>query len=277
MDDPMTREAQAKDARKASAGEATARPNKTGRRRAERKKKTVSPIRRFIGQSVRILAFCIGILIAIPLVLVPLYSVVPAISTLMLYDLATFKGYKRTWVSLDDIAPVGVNSVMVSEDARHCEHNGVDWAVFYRVVEDYLDGGRARGASTITMQTVKNLFLTNHRSVVRKAVEIPIALYADLVWSKRRTMEIYLNIAEWDNQVYGIGAASEHYFGRPASKLNRRQAALLAVSLPNPKQRNPAKPSRTLNRLANTIVERARAANSYNQCVFPKKDAKSGG
>ncbi|MEM8798272.1 MAG: biosynthetic peptidoglycan transglycosylase [Pseudomonadota bacterium] len=218
-----------------------------------------------------------GILIAIPLVLVPLYSVVPPISTLMLYDLVTFKGYKRTWVSLDDIAPVGVNSVMVSEDARHCEHNGVDWAVFYRVVEDYLDGGRARGASTITMQTVKNLFLTNHRSVVRKAVEIPIALYADLVWSKRRTMEIYLNIAEWDNQIYGIGAASEHYFGRPASKLNRRQAALLAVSLPNPKKRNPAKPSRTLSRLANTIVERARAANSYNQCVFPKKDAKSGG
>ena len=207
------------------------------------------------------------LIVALPLVLVPLYTVVPPISTLMLKDLATFKGYERNWVSYDDISSRGVYSVMVSEDARHCVHNGVDWIEMRKAWNSIKAGGRGRGASTITMQTVKNLFLWNSRSFIRKAVELPLALYADLIWSKRRTLEIYLNIAEWDEGVYGIDAAARHYFNVPASKLTRRQSALLAVSLPSPIKRNPAKPTRGLNRLANKIVARARAAGPYVGCL----------
>lgn len=207
------------------------------------------------------------ILIAIPLILVPLYSFVPPISTLMMKDLVTLQGYKRDWVPLEDISNVAVHSVMVSEDARHCVHNGVDWVEMQKAWTSIQEGGRGRGASTMTMQVAKNLFLWNSRSYVRKALELPIALYMDLIWSKRRTIEIYLNIAEWGDGIYGIEAASQHYFKRPAAKLNRRQSALLAVSLPNPIKRNAAKPSRGLARLSNKIVARARAAGPYVGCI----------
>ena len=186
---------------------------------------------------------------------------------LMIKDLATLKGYERNWVSYDEISTRAVYSIMVSEDARHCVHNGVDWIEMKKAWNSIKEGGRGRGASTITMQTVKNLFLWNNRSFIRKGLELPLALYADLFWSKRRTIEIYLNIAEWDEGVYGIDAAAQHYFNVPASKLTSRQAALLAVSLPSPIKRNPAKPTRGLNRLAKKIVARARAAGPYVGCL----------
>jgi len=232
------------------------------------KKKTTKKAKRsFLRRLVRgFFLICVA-LIAIPLILVPLYSVVPPVSTLMLKDLVTFKGYDRQWVSLDDISSVGVYSVMVSEDSRHCVHGGVDWVEMRKAWESIQKGGRGRGASTMTMQVAKNLFLWNSRSFVRKALELPIALYIDLIWSKRRTMEVYLNIAEWGDGIYGIEAASQHYFKRPAKKLNRTQSALLAVSLPNPIKRNPAKPSRGLKRLSNKIVARARAAAPYVSCL----------
>lgn len=209
----------------------------------------------------------IVVIIALPVILVPLYAFVPPISTLMIKDLVTLRGYERNWVSLDEISTRAVYSVMVSEDSRHCAHNGVDWVEMRKAWNSIQKGGRGRGASTITMQTVKNLFLWNSRSFIRKAIELPLALYADLIWTKRRTLEIYLNIAEWDKGVYGIDAAARHYFKVPASKLTRRQSALLAVSLPSPVKRNPARPTRGLNRLANKIVSRARASGPYIQCL----------
>jgi monofunctional biosynthetic peptidoglycan transglycosylase len=117
------------------------------------------------------------------------------------------------------------------------------------------------------MQTVKNLFLSNGRSFLRKAVEVPLALYFDAVMPKRRVMEIYLNIAEWGPGIYGLEAAAHHYFGRPARDLTRKQAALLAVTLPNPHARNPAKPSAQLSRLANRIERRAQASGAYIGCI----------
>ena len=157
---------------------------------------------------------------------------------------------------------------MMSEDGQFCSHRGVDWGEMKAVVQDALDGEATRGASTIPMQTAKNLFLWNSRSFVRKAMEMPLAIAADFVWSKRRLMEIYLNIAEWGPGIYGIEAAAQHHFNVPAAKLSRRQAALLAASLPNPYERNAGKPGRGLQRLAGVIEKRARRSGGYITCLY---------
>src|SRR5690606_27185984 len=133
-----------------------------------------------------------------------------------------------------------------------------DWRELNGVVSEALSGERPRGASTIPMQTVKNLFLWADRSVIRKILEVPLALYFDAVMPKRRTLEIYLNIAEWSPNIYGVEAAARHHFGRSSKDLTARQAALRAVTLPNPKGRTPARPSAGLNRLASVIENRAR-------------------
>jgi monofunctional biosynthetic peptidoglycan transglycosylase len=171
-------------------------------------------------------------------------------------------------VSLDDISPVLVQSVMMSEDGQYCFHGGVDWAEMRMLVGDTLSGEATRGGSTIPMQTSKNLFLWNGRSFVRKAMELPLAVTSDFIWSKRRLLEIYLNIAEWGPGIYGIEAAARHHFKVPASKLSRHQAALLAVSLPNPIDRNAGKPGRGLRRLAAVIERRAQNSGEYIRCVY---------
>lgn len=206
---------------------------------------------------------------ALPLALTVLYAApaVRPVSTLMLKDTVTLQGYDRRWVSIDDIAPVLIHSVIMSEDGQFCRHRGIDWGAFNEVLEAVRAGEPARGASTIPMQTAKNLFLWHGRSYVRKAIEAPLALYLDFVLTKRRTMEIYLNIAEWAPGVYGAEAAARHHFGRSARELTARQAALLAVTLPNPATRNPGNPSAGLNRLANVIERRARQAGGHVECV----------
>lgn len=188
-------------------------------------------------------------------------------STLMLADLVLFRGYDRQWVPLERISPNLIRAVMMSEDGQFCSHSGVDWVQMRSVIDDALDGEETRGASTITMQTVKNLFLWNSRSFIRKGMEIPLALTADKVWSKRRTMEIYLNIAEWGPGIYGAEAAALHHFKIPAARLSARQAALLAVSLPNPIDRNAGKPGPGLRRLAAMVERRARGADPYISCI----------
>lgn len=208
-------------------------------------------------------------LAAVPLLLLLVYSLpfVRPVSTLMAADMVLLRDVDRRWVSLDDVAPVLVNSVMMAEDGQFCSHDGVDWHQLSLVLDDVGDGGPSRGASTITMQTVKNLFLWNGRSYVRKGLEFPLALAADAVLSKRRIMEIYLNVAEWGPGIYGIEAAARHYFNRSASALNARQAALLAVTLPNPAMRNPAKPTRNLTRLSRIVAGRAARSGAYVACV----------
>ena len=206
----------------------------------------------------------------VPAVLTFLYlpAFVHPISTLMLKDLVTLTGYERRWVSIDDVAPVLAHSVIMSEDGQFCFHRGVDIGELRGVVDDALAGEATRGASTITMQTVKNLFLWSRPlGTVRKVFELPLAVYFDAVMSKRRLMEIYLNIAEWGPGIHGIEAAAQYHFGIPAKQLSRRQAALLAVSLPNPIARNPAKPGPGLRRLANLIERRAARSGAYVGCI----------
>ncbi len=207
----------------------------------------------------------------VPAVLTFLYlpSFVHPISTLMLKDLVTLTGYERRWVSIDDVAPVLAHSVIMSEDGQFCFHRGVDIGELRGVVDDALAGEATRGASTITMQTVKNLFLWSRPlGTVRKVFELPLAVYFDAVMSKRRIMEIYLNIAEWGPGIYGIEAASRYHFKIPASKISKKQAALLAVSLPNPAIRIASKPGRGMRRLAAVIEHRARASGDYIKCLY---------
>jgi len=187
------------------------------------------------------------------------------ISTLMLKDMLLGRDYQRQWVGFDSISPRLVNAVMMSEDGRFCSHYGVDWQALHGEVTR--DSGPTRGASTIPMQTVKNLFLWHGRSYFRKILEIPLAVTADAVLSKKRIMEIYLNIAEWGPGIYGVEAASQFYFKKKASSLTPRQAALLAVSLPNPYSRNPTKPNAGLDRLARLIQNRAERSGAYISCL----------
>ncbi|KRB62853.1 monofunctional biosynthetic peptidoglycan transglycosylase [Rhizobium sp. Root708] len=216
------------------------------------------------------IVLALAALAIIPYALIVLYLIpfIHPVSTLMLRDLVLLRGYDRQWVSIDKISPVLVQSVMMSEDGQYCFHGGVDWAEMRMLVSDTLAGHSTRGGSTIPMQTAKNLFLWNSRSFVRKALELPLAVTADFVWSKRRLMEIYLNIAEWGPGIYGIEAAARHHFKVPASKLSSRQAALLAVSLPNPIDRNAGKPGRGLRRLAAVIERRARSSGEYVRCIY---------
>ncbi len=132
--------------------------------------------------------------------------------------------------------------MIASEDASFCDNDGVDWGALREVHERRGDGEPSRGASTLTMQTAKNLFLWPGRSVIRKGIEIGMALVLREAWSKARTLEIYLNIAEWGDGLYGIEAASQRYFHKSASQLNPHEAALLATSLPNPTLAQPRAP-----------------------------------
>ena len=212
----------------------------------------------------------IAVLIALPLVLTLIYALpfVRPVSTLMLWDLVTFQGYTRQWRAIEDISQNLKNAVIMSEDGQFCFHHGIDLGELRGVVEDALDGESPRGASTITMQVAKNLFLWNGRSLLRKALELPLAAYIDLVMSKRRIMEIYLNIAEWGpGGIYGINAGVDRAFGIDAQSMSARQAALMTVILPNPILRNPAKATRGLTSIARIVERRARAAGDYVGCI----------
>lgn len=208
------------------------------------------------------------ILLVAPFVLVPAYIVVPPpVTNLMLWRLVQGQGITRHWTPIEQFSPNLINAVLSSEDGRFCLHWGVDWQAVEIVIDDLIDGGNPRGASTLTMQTVKNLFLWPSRSYLRKGLEIPLALYADLIWSKRRIAEIYLNVAEWGPGLYGAEAAARRYFGKTAARLSMREASLLATALPNPLVRNPRRPGAAHMRLARTVEARARKSAGLFSCV----------
>jgi monofunctional biosynthetic peptidoglycan transglycosylase len=198
-----------------------------------------------------------------------LYWAVPPVSTLMLGRWLTLQPVERDFVGLDEIAPSLPLAVMTAEDSRFCEHNGVDWDALWDVVEAADEDGPARGASTIPMQVAKNLFLWPSRSYLRKGMEIPVALYLDLIWSKRQMMEVYLNVAEWGEGVFGAEAAARKYFRKSARNLNAREAALLARALPNPLLRNPANPKPGHRALAGQLQARMARAAPFSDCLKP--------
>jgi monofunctional biosynthetic peptidoglycan transglycosylase len=198
-------------------------------------------------------------------VLMLLWRFAPPVSTLMVARWATLRSVDRQWVPLERISPRLVASVITSEDARFCRHGGVDWDAINVVLDT--DGGPTRGASTIAMQTTKNLFLWPSRSYIRKGLEVPLALVLDFAWSKRRVMEVYLNIAEWGDGIFGAEAAARRYFGKSAAALTAREAALLAAALPNPRARDPRKPPRRHALLARIVERRAQAAGGLTDCL----------
>jgi len=163
---------------------------------------------------------------------------------------------RYTFVPLRRISLHLVHAAVASEDARFYEHHGIDWVELSKVVEDARrHGSVARGASTITQQLVKNLFLTTHRSLVRKGVEFTLAPLAELILSKERILELYLNVVEWGPGVYGAEAATRFYFHTLAQDLSRAQAARLVACLPAPLERTPAE----MRDLGEDILERMRA------------------
>jgi monofunctional biosynthetic peptidoglycan transglycosylase len=208
------------------------------------------------------------VLLLLPPVLTVIYAVVPPVSTLMLGRYAQLLWVDRQWVPLKEISPNLIRSVIASEDGGFCINHGVDWGALKEQVEALSEGERPRGASTITMQTAKNLFLWNGRSYIRKGLEIPLALMLDAVLTKKRILEIYLNIAEWGEGIFGAEAAAHAWFGKPAKDLSRTEAARLATALPNPLGRNPAKPAAGHQRLAAKNVARVRRAGPIFDCVL---------
>jgi monofunctional glycosyltransferase len=208
-----------------------------------------------------------------PIVMALVYTIVPPpITNLQIVRLFSGNGLKHDWVSLDQMSKHLPRAVLSSEDARFCEHSGVDWIEFQEVVDEVFDDDEEpiRGASTISMQTAKNLFLWEGRGplgLIRKVLELPTALWMDLIWSKRRMMEVYLNVVEWAPGVYGAEAAARHHFGKSAAKLSRREAALLAAVLPNPIKRHAGKPSRRVNRIADRIQIRMAGMGAYLSCL----------
>ncbi len=198
-----------------------------------------------------------ALLFALPLSLLLIYlAVPPPVTPLMVIRLLEGEGLERQWVPLSDISPHLPRAVIASEDNAFCQHGGFDWQAIDDAIEDFRDGKRLRGASTLSMQTSKNLFLWPGRDYLRKGLEAYLTVMLELLWSKERILEVYLNIAEWSSGVYGAEAAAQHYFNKPAKALTRREAALLATVLPNPRQRSAARPSARQRRHAEVVARR---------------------
>jgi monofunctional biosynthetic peptidoglycan transglycosylase len=225
---------------------ATKASKKTSRRAAPKK-----GARRFLWRWVRraVLAFvalvCIG---------VSLFGVVNPPTTLyMASESRRLGGLLHDWVAIEDIAPVMARSVVAAEDANFCLHWGFDMAAIRKVIE----AGETRGASTLSQQVVKNVYLWPARSYVRKALEAMITPVVELVWTKRRIVEVYLNVAEFDEGVFGVHAAAAHYYGVTPDALTATQAARLAAILPDPKGRSASRPGQFVQRRAASIADGA--------------------
>lgn len=219
---------------------------------------------------VRIILGAAAAFVLLPYLLTLIYAVVPPpLTAMMLWKKAGGNSIDYRWRPLSETSQNLVRSVVTAEDAGICRHNGVEWAVLREVVRQQVesDGGATRGGSTITQQVAKNLFLWPSRSFVRKGLELPLALWIDLVWSKRRIVEVYVNIAEWAPGVYGAEAAAQHHFGKSAKSLTRDQAARLAAALPNPAVRDAGQPGPKTRAKARTIRRRVNSTLPYLDCL----------
>lgn len=192
--------------------------------------------RRLIGLTLRAVLI-VGVL---AILATALFAVVnPPTNMYMRAEAHRLGGVKQNWVPLEQIAPAMARSAVAAEDANFCEHWGFDM----QAIRTALAEGSQRGASTISQQTVKNVYLWHGRTYTRKALEAMMTPLVEAVWSKRRIIEVYLNIAEFDEGVFGVGAAAQHYFGVSARDLSATQAARLAAILPSPKKRSASNPS----------------------------------
>jgi monofunctional glycosyltransferase len=200
-----------------------------------------------------------GVVLAAFLACIALFRVVPPPLTPLMVRNAAAYGVTKEWVPLDRIAPSLQRAVIAAEDARFLEHRGVDWDAIERARDFNARHGDEprRGGSTITMQVARNVFLWQGKSYVRKGLEVGIAYLLELVWGKRRILEVYLNVIEWGPGIYGAEAAARRSFGIPAAALDDEEAALLAAALPNPRRWTASIPTRYLRSRAGVIARRA--------------------
>lgn len=213
--------------------------------------------------------------VLVPVLLLHIYAlslrfVPPPGTILMMQRASSDETIQKDWTPIEEISPHLVYAVIAAEDNRFCEHGGVDWRAVETVREEHAAGKSRRGGSTITQQTAKNVFLWNRGGWVRKLPETWLALFTDKAWGKRRTMEIYLNVAEWGNGIFGAEAAAQVRFGKPAKNLTQQEAALLAAVLPNPNKWRVDPPGPYVTERAGGLVKRAAVVKNsgYASCVF---------
>jgi monofunctional biosynthetic peptidoglycan transglycosylase len=209
------------------------------------------------------------LIVLLPYAIAPFYRFIDPVSTPMLWRRLTGQRVEQTFVPLSRIAPALPLTVIVAEDGSFCHNRGIDIGAMREALEQSDENpGESRGASTITQQTAKNLFLWQGRSFVRKGLEIPLAIWLNLVLPKRRVLEIYLNIAEWGpSGEFGAEAGARWAFGKSVRELDPREAAELAAILPNPMLRSAKTPGFIVRRLARLYERRAAAYGTLDACV----------
>lgn len=214
--------------------------------------------RRSVGGVFRWIRRLVLLFIALSVVLVALYRFVPPPGTplMVIRWITDGTGIDQRWVPLDRMSLNVQRAVIASEDARFCEHFGFDWTEIERALDEAGRGEPLRGASTITQQTAKNLFLWPGRNLVRKALEAWFTLLMEALWPKSRILEVYLNVVEWEDGTYGVEAAARRHFNTSASRLTEYQSALLAAVLPNPRVYSTGKPTAFIGGRAATIRAR---------------------
>ena len=208
------------------------------------------------------------ILVLAPYGIAPFYRFVDPVSIPMLWRWATGKRVERTVVPLNHLSPALQLAVIAAEDSSFCHNHGIDLGAIREAMHQSEDIGEARGASTITQQTAKNLFLWEGRSLIRKGLEFPLAIWLNLVLPKRRVLEIYLNVAEWGpDGEFGAEAGARWAFGKSARDLTPYQAAELAAILPNPIRRSARTPNVPVRRLAGLYARRSIEFGALDACV----------
>ncbi|WP_298855505.1 monofunctional biosynthetic peptidoglycan transglycosylase [uncultured Ruegeria sp.] len=223
---------------------------KSGGKKSKASRKKTPLARQFRRWMTRAGLTVVGLVVA----LVLLYSVLnPPVTHTIWSEWRRLGRVEREWVPIEEIAPIMARSVVAAEDANFCQHWGFD----VEAIRDALEGGGNRGASTITQQVVKNVFLWQGRSWVRKAMETSITPVIEIFWSKQRILEVYLNVAETGNGVFGVEAAAQQYFNTSASKLTSVQAARIAAILPSPRNRSVTDPTSRTRRRAASILDGA--------------------
>ncbi len=201
--------------------------------------------------------------VALSTFFVVLYGFVPVpLTPLMVLRLFEGEGLRKDWVAYEQVSPHVFRAVIAAEDTRFCQHYGIEVEAMLGAWERTQKGRRVYGGSTISQQTAKNLFLWPGNNLVsralRKVFEGYYTLLIETFWQKRRVLEVYVNIVEWGHGIYGIEAAAQAHFRKPARELTRREAALLAAVLPNPRRWSAGKPTGYISRRAGTIQERMR-------------------
>ncbi|QFT76957.1 monofunctional biosynthetic peptidoglycan transglycosylase [Erythrobacter sp. THAF29] len=225
-------------------------------------------MRRVLSFSARLFARVILWFVGISLILVVLFKWVPIpVTATMLMD---ENGITKDWESLDNIDPNLVAAVIAAEDSKFCEHWGFDTEAIEKAIRENAEGGRRRGASTISQQTAKNVFLWQGGGYFRKGLEAWFTFWIEAVWGKERIMEVYLNVAETGIGTYGAEAGAQRYFGKSAARLSRDEAGRMAAALPSPKTRSVVNPRGWLARHGNSIERRINIVqgDGLDSCVY---------